>query len=201
MFEEIRAQFFPMPLGDGFIAETLERETFNRIVFGEGGLMLRVFVPQESESTFPYPEGRDERMKPLREIFAQTHRERVLFFSPAREPVGWSWGDMLDGMTYFMTSTGILPDYRRRGLYTAFLKGYLSYLYALGYERVTSKHQLNNRAVVIAKLRAGFNILGVDADERWGAQVQLAYFFHDDRRLGFERAFSLYPSDKPVYHL
>jgi RimJ/RimL family protein N-acetyltransferase len=99
-----------------------------------------------------------------------------------------------------MTSTGILPEYRRRGLYTAFLKGLLSYLYALGYERITSKHQLNNRAVIIAKLRAGFNILGVDADERWGAQVQLGYFFQDDRRRGFERAFSLYPVDMPVSH-
>ena len=107
---------------------------------------------------------------------------------------------MLDSMTFFMTSTGILAEYRRRGLYTAFLDGFLSYLYALGYERVISTHQLNNRAVIIAKLRAGFNILGVDVDERWGAQVRLGYFFHDDRRHGFERAFSLYPADMPVSH-
>jgi hypothetical protein len=107
---------------------------------------------------------------------------------------------MLDAMTFFMTSTGVLAAYRRKGIYTAFLKGFLLYLSALGYERITSKHQLNNRPVIIAKLKVGFNIVSVDADERWGAQVGMAYLFHDDRRRGFERAFALYRVETPLRH-
>jgi hypothetical protein len=56
---------------------------------------------------------------------------------------------------------------------------------------------VNNRPVLIAKLKAGFHIVGLSLDERFGAQVTLAYFSHEDRREGFARAFSLergYPS-------
>jgi hypothetical protein len=61
----------------------------------------------------------------------------------------------------------------------------------LGYERVTSNHMVNNRPVLIAKLKAGFHITGIVLDERYGAQVSLAYFFYPDRREGFARAYSL----------
>ncbi len=104
---------------------------------------------------------------------------------------------MRDSMTFFMTSTGILPAYRRRGIYGAFLGRLLDYLEDLGYERVVSNHQTNNRAVLIAKLKAGFNITAVNLDERWGAQVELTYLIHDDRWRGYERAFSLQSWDLP----
>lgn len=52
-------------------------------------------------------------------------------------------------------------------------------------------HMVNNRAVLIAKLKAGFVITGMTLDERYGAQVSLSYLFHADRQAGFERAFSL----------
>jgi hypothetical protein len=50
---------------------------------------------------------------------------------------------------------------------------------------------VTNRAVLIAKLKAGFIITGTVLDERWGAQVSMAYFFHEDRREGFARAYSV----------
>jgi len=63
-----------------------------------------------------------------------------------------------------------------------------------------SNHQTDNRAVIIAKLKLGFNISAENLDERWGAQVELTYLLHDDRRQGYEGAFALEPRDTPVSH-
>lgn len=93
-----------------------------------------------------------------------------------------------------------MPVYQRKGIYSAFLDRFLRYLYTLGYERVVSNHQTNNRAVLIAKLKAGFNITAVNLDERWGAQVELTYLFYEDRQRGYERAFALEPRERPIIH-
>ncbi len=191
MFDDIRDQFFSSQLIPGVSARYIEdRATFWDVI---APMMERIFVPFPELGAYQIPDARWERIKPLREVFARTHHERFIFYNEAGEAIGWSYGEMLDYETFFMTSTGILPEYRRRGIYTAFLKRLLSYLAALGYERVTSNHQTNNAPVIIAKLKAGFVILGVNLDERWGAQVELACFFHDDRRRGYTRAFALQP--------
>ena len=59
------------------------------------------------------------------------------------------------------------------------------------YERVSSNHMVTNRPVLIAKLKDGFHVAAVSLDERFGAQVQLTYFFDPGRYQGFVRAFSL----------
>ena len=198
MFDDIREQFFASELIPGVSARYVEdRAAFWTVI---APMMERIFVPFPELGLYQMPDERWEQLTPLREVFAQTHHERFIFYNPAGEAVGWSYGEMLDYETFFMTSSGILPEYRRRGIYTAFLKRLLRYLAALGYERVTSKHQTNNAPVIIAKLKAGFVILGVDLDERWGAQVELAYFFHEDRRRGYEKAFALEQWDASVIH-
>ncbi len=50
---------------------------------------------------------------------------------------------------------------------------------------------LKNRILSSIELKAGFSIEGMVLDERFGAQVGLVYLFHEDRRQGFARAFSL----------
>jgi hypothetical protein len=90
-----------------------------------------------------------------------------------------------------MEWSGILPNYRRRRLYSQFLEALIPYLTALGLERITSNHMGNNRPVLIAKLKAGFIITGVTLDERHGMLVWLAKFLVPNRERGFERAFSL----------
>jgi RimJ/RimL family protein N-acetyltransferase len=189
MFDDIRSTFFPVELAPGITARPIEnRDDLWDII---SPLMDAVFTPFAELGAYEMPDERWEQIKPLREVFAQTHHEQFVFYNAQNEPVGWSYGEMLDTVTFFMTNTAVLPAYRRRGVYSAFLKQYLRYLGALGYERVTSKHQTNNAPVIIAKLKAGFVITGLDLDERWGAQVGLGYFFHDDRRRGYERAYAL----------
>jgi GNAT superfamily N-acetyltransferase len=100
-------------------------------------------------------------------------------------------GKVVNEQTFFMEWSGILPDYRRRGLYSLFLEALVPYLVELGIERITSNHMGNNRPVLIAKLKAGFIITGTTLDERHGMLVWLARFLKPERERGFERAFSL----------
>jgi GNAT superfamily N-acetyltransferase len=193
MFDDIRQQFFSTELIPGITARYIEdRSAFWTVTVP---MMDRIFVPFPELGLYQIPDERREQLEPLRDVFARTHHERFILYNEAGEAVGWSYGEMLDYETFFMTSSGILPEYRQRGIYTAFLRRLLRYLAALGYERVTSNHQTNNAPVIIAKLKVGFVIRGVNLDERWGAQVELAYFFHDDRRRGYARAFALEQRD------
>lgn len=201
MFETIRQQYFPYALSDTVTAEAV---TDTAAFWSEAApLMEAIFPPYAAIGAYGYavPEERRARLKPLAEAFARTHHEYFIIRTEAGTPIGFSYGDMRDGQTFFMTSTGILLEYQQQGIYTAFLKRLLSYLYAVGYERVLSNHHPNNRAVIIAKLRVGFNITALNLDERWGAQVELTYLFHDDRRKVYARAFAQEERPIPVSHL
>jgi GNAT superfamily N-acetyltransferase len=189
MFDDARREFFPTELMTGITARPIaSRDALWEII---SPLMEQVFTPFAELGAYEMPDERWEQIKPLRDVFGKGHHEQFVFYNEQGEPVGWSYGEMLDSVTFFMSNTAVAPAYRRQGIYTAFLRQLLGYVAALGYERVTSKHQTNNAPVIIAKLKAGFVIVGLDLDERWGAQVELGYFFHDDRRRGYARAFAL----------
>lgn len=70
-------------------------------------------------------------------------------------------------------------------------------LFPLCYEKrkpiLTTSHHPNNRAIMIAELKAGFNIVGIELHEECGPLVKMAYLFHDDRREGFRQVFSMAP--------
>jgi GNAT superfamily N-acetyltransferase len=188
VFAEIRAQFFPAELAAGVTARLVDPGTFWPIAARLGP---DVQIPFAELGLYEIPAERRQRSQRLRAVAEASHREHIFFYAAEGEPVGWSYGHMLDAITFFMSWSAVMPAYRRRGLYTAYLQALLPYLETLGYERVTSKHLVTNRPVLIAKLKAGFHITGLSLDERFGAQVTLAYFFADDRREGFARAFSL----------
>ena len=46
---------------------------------------------------------------------------------------------------------------------------------------------------MIAELKAGFNITGLELHENYGPLIKMAYFIHPDRRAGFEHAFTMAP--------
>ncbi len=188
MFGEIRTQFFPFELDEGITAEAVNSQTLNAIwsVFDQA-------FHDDLMVSFRTPPEREAQQTPLKRAFASAHHERFIFYTQNRQIAGWSWGDMRDTESFFMTNSGILPAYRQRGIYSAFLKQFIAYLTACGYERIVSAHQINNRPILIAKLKAGFTVTGFDLDERWGAQVVLTYFTHIDRTQGFEKAFAMEP--------
>ena len=123
------------------------------------------------------------------------HAEHLVFYDSNDVPIGWSIGDQREADTFFMMWTGILPEHQNHGLYSAFLRPFLEYCGALGYARVTSNHMVNNRRVIVAKMKAGFVASGFELDERWGAMLRLTYFIDESRAQGYERAFSLENDD------
>ena len=97
--------------------------------------------------------------------------------------VGWHLGQqVMAGKVFEMTSTGVLPEHRRRGLYSALIPVVLETVQKEGFQIVYSRHNLTNNAVIVPKLRAGFIISGFEVDDRYGTLVQLSYFFNPLRR-------------------
>ncbi|MEO8287303.1 MAG: GNAT family N-acetyltransferase [Chloroflexota bacterium] len=188
MFDDIRARYFPTELVPGIIARPVDAGSFWTLIERVPG---DVFSSLSDLGNYEMPAARQGRALGLREVYANIHSEHIIFYDAHGEPVGWSTGVMVDPSTFFMSYTGVSPQYRRMGIYSAFLNVFMPYLYEVGYERVTSNHMVNNRAVLIAKLKAGFFITGTLLDERWGAQVSMVYLFHEDRRKGFASAFGL----------
>ena len=96
--------------------------------------------------------------------------------------VGWHLGQQIMAGKFEMTSTGVLAEHRRRGLYTALVPVVLEAVQKEGFQVVYSRHNLTNNAVIIPKLKAGFVISGFEVDDRFGTLVQLSYFFNPLRR-------------------
>jgi RimJ/RimL family protein N-acetyltransferase len=190
MFDNIRASYFPAELDSGITAVSVDSSTFWQAL-DTIGQQDSPFSSLSELGNYTMPPERATRAQALSAVYAQTHREHILFTTADQACVGWSTGAMLDPSTFFMSYSAVIPRYQRHGIYSSFLRVFLRYLHALGYERVTSNHMVNNRAVLIAKLKAGFVITGTILDERWGAQAALAYFFYEDRRRGFARTYSL----------
>lgn len=194
MFEKTRATFFPVELVPGVVAKSVGSAEIDRVWTELAG---KIFSPLASLGNFETPPSRLKSAEALKGVWRETHHEYIVFYDDTR-PIGWSSGALLEPATFFMAYSGVLSEYRRQGVYSAFLEVFLRYLGALGYERVTSNHMLNNRAVLIAKLKAGFVVSGMVLDERYGAQVALTYFCHTDRAEGFARAFGLEPGRPPA---
>jgi RimJ/RimL family protein N-acetyltransferase len=129
----------------------------------------------------------------LWEAHIDTHPEWIVFFDDGDDPIGWFYGYMEDEETFFIDTIGLEPEVRRKGIYQAFLEQLITYLKAVGYERLTSSHHPNNRAVLIAELKVGFNIVGLEINESAGPVLRVAHPLHEDRRLVFERVFCLVP--------
>ncbi len=188
MFETIRTTYYPQTLDNNITIQPIAtRQAFFDLT---GAYFDQVFTPFDDLGAYTLPKERHNNLTPLRQVFSGTHHEYFVFFD-GETVVGWSYGEMHDPETFFMSNSAVLPAYRQRGIYRHFLNHFINYLKALGYERITSHHQPNNSPVIMAKLKAGFVLSGMILDERWSAQVQMTYHCYEDRRQGFCRAFSL----------
>ena len=195
MVEDIREQFFPMKLANGITAHSMDRDTAQKEIerFND-----RIFPPGFKEETgaFRPPKVRADRVAQLWKQRIDTHPEWIVFFDQDGNPIGWFYGYMEDLETFFIDTIGLVPEFRRKGIYQAFLERLITYLKAVGYERLTSSHHPNNRAVLIPELKVGFNIVGLEINESAGPVLRVAHPLHEDRRLGFERVFCMRPEDR-----
>ena len=185
MQEQIRSNLFPATASGTVTINNVNGATFYEAA---GHISGQIFTPLTSLGLY---ESAKPSKSVAQDLAKQIPYEYFVFYNEKGEPVGFSCGCLQDAQTFFMEWSGILPAYQRQGVYTRFLAKLLAYLRELGVERVTSNHMGTNRPVLIAKLKAGFNVTGVTLDERFGMQVWLTYYLSEKRQQDFEQAFSL----------
>lgn len=98
------------------------------------------------------------------------------------EWAGWHYGTQESGETFFMISSVVYPDHRRKGLYTRLAEIVLEKVKEAGFQRIYSYHQASNNAIIIAKMRLGFTITGFEMHDTWGVGVRLTYLANPIRQ-------------------
>ena len=96
--------------------------------------------------------------------------------------VGWAFGIQESRGRFYMINSAVLPEHRRRGIYSALLTRTLEEAAERGFQVVTSRHAATNNAVIIPKLKAGFVIAGMELDDVFGTLVHLRYDLNPLRR-------------------
>jgi len=193
--ETIRSQYFPAPLPANTIARWVSKE-----VAFEVGAATRIFDPA-AIGMYAVPAERAAQAAEASARFTFPGAEAFAFYDEAERPIGWAWGYMENTESFMLDTFGLLLEFRGQGIYRAFMKLLLAYLKDLGYERVTVCKHPNNRAMLIANLKLGFSIGGMEMNASTGVLVKLIYQLHADRRADFSRAFRLLPDDYPETEL
>jgi RimJ/RimL family protein N-acetyltransferase len=195
VIEQMRKKHFPLKMENGYTGEIA---TLQEGIAAATELWGEVFGPtNEGRGLFQTPPERmpvEQRM--ISHYISTMHNECIIARDSTGKIVGFFGGEAEDNMTFYLRNGGLLPEARRRGLMQFFMPRFVAYLKDLGYERVSSEHYANNSAVLIAMLKSGFYISGLNMDERSGALVKLVLLLKKDRREGFESVFRL-PSFDP----
>jgi ribosomal protein S18 acetylase RimI-like enzyme len=98
------------------------------------------------------------------------------------EFVGWACGDQKNFEEYYMRNSAVLPEHRRKGLYQALLQKTVDIVVEKGFQRIYSRHNATNNAVIIPKLKFGFVISSLEVSDIFGVLVHLAYYPKEIRR-------------------
>lgn len=96
--------------------------------------------------------------------------------------IGWFFGRQSDDETFTMMNTGIIKEYRNKGIYANLLQKVLEILKNEGFQKVESQHNASNNQVIIPKLKAGFIITGLEIEDKVGMKVRLTYYFNEKRQ-------------------
>ncbi len=120
------------------------------------------------------------KLKSLNESMKGRYTYRI-FILKDQEIIGWHFGWQVDSEKFYMCNTGIFNEYQGKGIYTALLPRLLEIYRDTGFQKVTSRHNAANNAVLVPKLKAGFIITGMEIDERFGTLLNLAYIYNEQR--------------------
>ncbi len=109
--------------------------------------------------------------------------------------VGWSQGYREGTNQFYMLNSGVAIAERRKGVYSQLVRAMLAHAEAQGYTVVRSRHTASNTAVIVAKLKLGFQVSGFEYSEVYGPLVQVTYLVNQARRKLYEnRATPLRPA-------
>lgn len=181
-----RREFFPMTLREDIIATAVDLERYFTLSEELDPLIFRA----ERSHDYRIPQERHAQKLALYHLQGATHQECVLI-EKAGEPIGYSVGRMTGATEFVMDRSAILPGHQKQGIYRDFLRAFMPYLAALGYERVVSFNAPNHAAAIIPKLKVGFVVGGMLLDENRGALVKMLYLCYEDGREALVRANNL----------
>ncbi len=105
---------------------------------------------------------------------------RLGFFSD-EQMIGWSYGIQHNRDTFRMVTTGILPEFQSKGIYSSFLKSYSKHIQEKGFQILFSRHYATNNQVIVPKLRFGFIVSGFEISDQFGLLLWLSYYFNKTR--------------------
>lgn len=104
-----------------------------------------------------------------------------------KDLVGWTFGWLERNSVFYMANSGVLPTHRRRGIYTSLLHSVREHALTQGAWRICSHHSVVNNPVIIAKLRAGFNVSGLSQSAQMGTLVELTLHLSNKRENMFRQ--------------
>jgi RimJ/RimL family protein N-acetyltransferase len=109
------------------------------------------------------------------------------------EIIGWCHGMQLSNDSFYMKNSCIKPAFRNRGLYSKVLSHLTQHIFNLGFKVVTSKHIASNNAILIAKLKQGFIVTGMEMSVENGLLLVLSLFNNKIRHqvLDFRNGFGM----------
>ncbi len=190
MEDRLLQRYFPMKLPADVQGYLVEEERALHVAREIGPA---IFDSREAMGYFTVPQARRLQTNRLEKLHRRSDPMWILLYEARETPVGWFYGYMEDEICYFMDTVALIERVRRQGIYTAFLRQLLGYLEARGYERLATSHHPNNRGIMIAELKVGFNVVGLELHESHGPLLKMVYFMHGDRREGFRRGFHMAP--------
>lgn len=184
----------PIHLFDDYYYREAAPEEFGAFYTGHRS---RIFAGVPEIPLEPYMTGAELQRRSEYDAMVSKMYELRLFILHREEIIGWHVGRQSHREAANMSNTAIFPEYRCRGLYSAMLPPILGLYRAQGFGKVLSKHHAANNAVLIPKLRAGFQITGFEIDERYGLFVNLTYYFNEQRRNAYKfRTGALRPDEE-----
>jgi len=105
---------------------------------------------------------------------------RLGFFN-GDEMIGWSYGTQMNAETFRMVTTGIVPEFQGKGIYSSFLEYYSEHIEKKGFQILFSRHYATNNQVIVPKLRFGFIVSGFEISDQFGLLLWLSYYFNKTR--------------------
>ena len=135
------------------------------------------------------------------ELRKKFQKERIkLYFGLFDEKdrfVGWTCGFQANPNEFYMMSSAVFPEYRRKGWYTKLVKCMLAEVDSQGFQMVSSNHIATNNPVIIAKMKLGFMITGIEVSDNMGIILRLVYSLNPLRAEVLKyRTGEIYPSKR-----
>ncbi|MFN8578163.1 MAG: hypothetical protein U0354_15100 [Candidatus Sericytochromatia bacterium] len=95
--------------------------------------------------------------------------------------IGWFYGKQSNEESFEMVNTGLIKEYRNKGIYKSILKEVIKLTEIEGFQKIGSHHHANNNSVIVPKLKQGFIITGMELDDKFGLLIRLTYYFNKTR--------------------